>query len=84
MPRYYFRLHANGQLQTKNSQGHEFANGKEACSHAVKRIAVALRKYARSTGNTHLAIEISNGEHTLNVIRGKVLIERPVGRAPGA
>jgi urease accessory protein UreE len=75
MPRYYFRLHANGQLQTKDSQGHEFANGKEACSHAVKLMPAALRKYAHSTGNTHLAVEISNGEHTLDVIRGKVFIE---------
>jgi len=75
MPRYYFRLHVNGQQQTKDSQGHQFANGKEACSHAVKRMPAALRKYARLTGNTHLAIEISNGKHTLNVIRGKVIIE---------
>jgi len=35
----------------------------------------ALRKHARPTGNTHLAIEVSTEERILSVIRGKVFIE---------
>lgn len=51
MPRYFFPVCTlTDSMQTKDSQGHEFANGKEACTHAVKRMPAALRKYAHSTG----------------------------------
>jgi hypothetical protein len=75
MPRYYFHQHFNGQI-AEDRQGHQFANVKDACEHAVKRIPAVLRRIATSKCNTHLATEIHDGTRTVCVVRGKVLIEK--------
>jgi hypothetical protein len=48
----------------------------EACACAVQRIPVRLRKAIRHNATNHLATEVSNGERTLYVIRGKIIVER--------
>jgi hypothetical protein len=42
----------------------------------VQRIPAVLGRNLRSTCNTHLATEVSDGKRTLLVVRGKVLIEK--------
>jgi hypothetical protein len=59
----------------------KFATLKQACKHVVHLTPAVLRKTIRSTSDTHLATEVSDGERTLAVIRAKVLIEK---RAPDA
>jgi hypothetical protein len=75
MPRFYFHQHFNGQF-AEDRRGRLFANVKQACEHAVHRTPALLRKIARPTCNTHLAMQISDGRRTLCVVRGKVLIEK--------
>ena len=48
----------------------------EACAHAVRGIPLTLRKSASSGKNTYLAWEVSDGERTIYVVRGKVIIEK--------
>jgi hypothetical protein len=48
----------------------------EACARAVQRIPGRLRKAIRHNATNHLATEVSNGERTLYVIRGKIIVER--------
>jgi len=74
MPRYYFHQ-LNGR-RFKDQRGIQFANRKQACEHAVYQLPVVLKRAVRPTCNTFLAIEISDGENTLSVIRGKVTSEK--------
>jgi hypothetical protein len=75
MPRFYFHQHLNGQF-AEDRRGRQFANAKEACEHAVHRTPAALRKTADAGCDTHLATEISDGERTVAIVRGKVIIEK--------
>jgi hypothetical protein len=75
MPRFYFHQHLNGQV-AEDRRGRQFANIKEACEHVVHRIPAVLRKTIRTTRNTYLATEISDGKRTLAVVRAKVIIEK--------
>jgi hypothetical protein len=80
MTRFYFRQHMNGQRMAKDREGHEFASLAEACTYAVRRVPGLLRKILRLDTNldtnTYLSTEISDGERTLSIIRGKVTSEK--------
>jgi hypothetical protein len=60
----------------KDRKGREFASLTEACTYAVRRTPGLLRKTLRLDANTYLSTEISDGERTLFVIRGKVTSEK--------
>jgi hypothetical protein len=76
MPQFYFRQYMNGQQMAKDRKGREFASLAEACTYAIRRAPGLLRKTLRSDANTYLTTEISDGERTLFVIRGKVTSEK--------
>jgi hypothetical protein len=75
MPQFYFRQCMNGQQMAKDG-GREFASLAEACTYAVRRSPGLLRKILRLDANTYLSTEISDGERTLFIIRGKVTSEK--------
>ena len=74
MPRFYFHTHLNGQM-VPDRRGISLRNKNEACAHAVRCTPLALRKSVSRMKNTYLALEVSDGERTIYVVRGKVLIE---------
>ena len=76
MPQFYFRQYVNGQRMAKDREGREFASPAEACTYAVRRAPGLLRKTLRSDANTYLSTELSDGERTLFIIRGKVTSEK--------
>jgi hypothetical protein len=76
MPQFYFRQYVNGQWMAKDWKGREFASLSEACTYAVRRAPGLLRKTLRLDANTYLSTEISDGERTLSIIRGKVTSEK--------
>lgn len=75
MRRFYFHRYLNGCL-AEDRRGLQFENADEACAHAVRRTPALLGNNLRPTANIHLATEVSDGEHTVCVVRGKVIIER--------
>ena len=75
MPRFYFHKHLNGQT-VPDSRGISLRNKNEACARAVRCTPLALRKSASSARNTYLAWEVSDGERTVYVVRGTVVIEK--------
>jgi hypothetical protein len=75
MPRFFFHQHLNGSFE-KDRRGRRFSSVDEARAYAVHRISAVLRKTVCSTTDTYLATEISDGEHTLCVVRAKMIIQR--------
>ena len=75
MPRFYFHKHLNGQT-TPDRQGTSLRNEDDACAHAVRCTHSALRKSASCAKNTYLSWEVSDGERTIYIVRGKVVIEK--------
>jgi hypothetical protein len=75
MPRFFFHKHLNGQT-VPDRRGTSLRNENEACAHAVRRTPLALRKSVSTKKNTYLAWEVSDGEHTIYVVRGKVVVEK--------
>ena len=51
-------------------------NENDACAHAVRRTPLALRKSVSRAKDTYPAWEVSDGERTICVVRGKIIIER--------
>lgn len=76
MPQFYFRQHVNGRQMAKDHKGREFASAAEARTYAVRCAPGLLRKTLRLDANTYLSTEISDGERTLYIIRGKVTSEK--------
>jgi hypothetical protein len=74
MPKYYFHTHINGQT-LPDRQGTSLRDETEACARAVRSTPLKLRKSASRPRNTYVAVEVSDGERTLYVVRGKVIIE---------
>jgi hypothetical protein len=73
MPRFYFHKH----LKTApDRRGTSLRNEGDACAHAVRCTHLALRKSASCAKNTYLSWEVSDGERTIYVVRGKVVIEK--------
>jgi hypothetical protein len=75
MPRFYFHKHLNGQT-VPDRRGTSLRNKNEACARAVRCTPLALKKSVSSVRNTYLAWEVSDGEHTIYVVRGVVVIEK--------
>ncbi|WP_162268349.1 DUF6894 family protein [Bradyrhizobium sp. DASA03076] len=75
MPRYFFREHVRGQT-TEDPQGTQFRDDSEACHQAVLRMPANLKKAEKRSHDTHVATEVTNGNRTLFVVRGKVVVER--------
>jgi hypothetical protein len=75
MPRFYFHKHLNGQT-VRDRRDTSLRNQNEACARAVRYTPLALSKSASSGKNTYLAWEVSDGERTIYVVRGTVVIEK--------
>jgi hypothetical protein len=75
MPRFYFHHRSNGKLK-EDQRGLQFPNADRARTHAIRRTSDVLGKTLSSTNNTYLTIEVTNGERSLCVVRGTVIIER--------
>ena len=75
MPRFYFHKHLNGKT-VPDRRGISLRNENVACARAVRCTPLALRKSASSARNTYLAWEVSDGERTVYVVRGTVVIEK--------
>ena len=75
MPRFYFHRHLNGQV-APDRRGIWLRNENDACAHAIRCTPLALRKSVSCAKNTYLAWEVSDGERTIYVVRGKVVIEK--------
>ena len=75
MPRFYFHHRSNGQL-VEDQRGLQFPNAEEANAYAIRRTSDVLGQTLSSTVNTYLTIEVTNGERSLCVVRGTVIIER--------
>jgi hypothetical protein len=75
MPRFYFHKHVNGQT-VPDRLGISLRNENEACAHAVRCTPLAVRKSFSGGKNTYLAWEVSDGERTIYVVRGNVVIEK--------
>jgi hypothetical protein len=75
MPKFYFHKHLNGQA-APDRRGTSLPNENDACAHAVRCTALALRKSVSRVKNTYLAWEVSDGERTICIVRGKVIIEK--------
>jgi hypothetical protein len=75
MPRFYFHKHLNGQT-VPDRRGIALRNKSEACARAVRCTPSALKKLVSSGRDTYLAWEVSDGERTLYIVRGKVVIEK--------
>jgi hypothetical protein len=75
MPRFYFHKHLNGQT-VRDRRGTSLRNENEAFAHAVRCTPLALRKSVSRVKDTYLAWEVSDGERTTCVVRGKVVIEK--------
>jgi hypothetical protein len=75
MPRFYFHKHLNGKT-VPDHRGTSLRNENEAGARAVRCTPLALWKSVSSVRNTYLAWEVSDGERTIYVVRGKVVIEK--------
>jgi hypothetical protein len=75
MPTFYFHKHLNGQT-VPDRRGISLRNKSEACAHAVRCTPLALRKSVSGEKNIYVACEVSDGERTIYVVRGKVVIEK--------
>jgi hypothetical protein len=77
MPQFYFQQHMNGQRLAADRRGREFGSVAEAHDYALCRAPGLLSKTLRlKAKDTYLSTEISDGERTLYIIRGKVTSEK--------
>ncbi|MEA2882884.1 MAG: hypothetical protein QOH32_2140 [Bradyrhizobium sp.] len=75
MPQFYFNRYVNGRRLPTDRRGREFTSEEEARTYAVWRMPALLRKTLRSARtDIFIATEVSDGERTLCIVRGKLLI----------
>jgi hypothetical protein len=60
----------------RDQSGTSLRDESEACAYAVGCTPLTLRKSVSPRRNTNLALEMSDGQRTLCVVRGKVVIEK--------
>jgi hypothetical protein len=78
MPQFYFNRYVNGRRLPNDRLGRQFISEEEARAYAVRRTPALLRKTLRSaTTDIYLATEVCDGERTLCIVRGKLLIHEP-------
>ncbi|WP_404979792.1 DUF6894 family protein [Bradyrhizobium sp. Arg816] len=75
MPRYFFHQHVRGQ-KTEDPRGKLFATEGAACHRAVQRMPAFLKRAGERSRNTYVATEVTNGDRTLFVVRGTVIVDR--------
>jgi hypothetical protein len=75
MPRYFFHEHLGGQ-KTEDTRGELFPSDATACHQAAQRMPAGLKRAAVRSRNTYLATEVTDGNRTLFVVRGTVIVER--------
>jgi len=74
MPRYFFHQHVSGQ-KTDDLLGKLFATDAIACHRAAQQIPADLKRAAVPSRNTYVTTEVTNGNRTLFVVRGTVVVE---------
>ncbi|WFU82552.1 hypothetical protein QA645_07375 [Bradyrhizobium sp. CIAT3101] len=74
MPRYFFDQHVGGQ-KTEDTRGQLFPSDAAACHRAAQRMPAGLKKAAERSRNTYVATEVTDGNRTLFVVRGTVIVE---------
>ena len=74
MPRYFFHQYVRGQ-RTEDLRGTLLPDVGAACHKAVRQTPARLKAAAQDRHNTYVATEITNGNRTLFVVRGKVTLE---------
>lgn len=75
MPRYFFHQHVRGQ-KTEDPRGELFPTDAAACHRAAQRMPTGLKRAAVRSRNTYVTIEVTDGNRTLFVVRGTVVVER--------
>lgn len=75
MPRYFFHQHVRGQ-KIEDPRGKLFPTDGTACHKAVQRMPANLKRAAVRSHNTYVATEVTDGNRTLCVVRGTVIVER--------
>lgn len=75
MPRYFFHQHVRGQ-RIEDPLGELLPTDEAACHRAAQRMPTDLQKTAVPSDNTYVATEVTNGNRTLFVVRGTVIVER--------
>ena len=65
----------NGRV-VRDQSGTSLRDESEACAYAVRCTPLTLRKSVSPRRNTYLALEVSDGQRTLCVVRGKVVLEK--------
>jgi hypothetical protein len=75
MARYYFHRRANGALAV-DRRGRQFESPDAACDYAVRRTPSILAGLFQSRINTYLSTEVTDGDRSLFVVRGTIIIER--------
>lgn len=73
--RYFFHQHVRGQ-KIEDSLGELLSSDGAACDRAAQRIPADLQRAVVLSQNTYVATEVTNGNRTLFVVRGTVIIER--------
>jgi hypothetical protein len=74
MPRYFFHQLVRGQ-KTEDPRGTLLPTDGAACHRAVRRTPARLRRAEQEAHNTYVATEVTNGNRTLFVVRGTVIVE---------
>ncbi|WP_157083629.1 DUF6894 family protein [Bradyrhizobium manausense] len=75
MPRYFFHHHVRGQ-KIEDPLGELLPTDEAACHRAAQRMPADLTRSAVPSNNTYVATEVTNGNRTLFVVRGTVVVER--------
>ncbi|WP_128089404.1 MULTISPECIES: DUF6894 family protein [Bradyrhizobium] len=75
MSRYYFHQHVRGE-KTEDERGELFPSNAAACHRAKQRMPAALKRAAVRSRNTYVATEVTDGKHTLFIVRGTVIVEQ--------
>ena len=74
MQGYFFHQHVRGQ-RTEDSRGKLCVTDAAACHRAAQEIPACLERAAVRSRNTYVATEVTNGNRTLFVVRGTVIVE---------
>lgn len=74
MPRFFFREHVRGRT-TEDLIGRELLDDDAARHEAVQQLPAKLKKAEEDAHDTHVATEVTNGNKTLFVVRGKIIVE---------
>lgn len=75
MPRYFFHQRVRGE-KTEDASGTLLPTDGAACHRAVQRTPAGLKRAELPSRNTYVTTEVTDGDRTLFVVRGTVIIEK--------